>query len=163
MSVSSKLVGALLLSGVLAVSAVAPAVADHGQGSKRIRFVTLSATLEGENEVPGPGDTDGAGVAEINVAARSGVLCFGLAVEGIALPATGAHIHVGAAGVAGDIVVTLEPPTGFGSGAAGVSSGCLTKLDTSLLKAIVRHPEQYYVNVHNADFPAGAVRGQLSA
>ncbi|MBA3400981.1 MAG: CHRD domain-containing protein [Actinobacteria bacterium] len=27
---------------------------------------------------------------------------------------------------------------------------------------IIDHPEQYYVNVHNAPFPGGAVRGQLS-
>ncbi len=28
-------------------------------------------------------------------------------------------------------------------------------------KAICTHPGQYYVNVHTADYPAGAVRGQL--
>ena len=163
MSVSRKVIGALLLSGVLAVSAVAPAVAGHGHGNKKVRFVTLSATLEGENEIPGPGDADGTGVAEVNVAARSGALCFAIAVEGIGLPATAAHIHVGASGVAGDIVVTLEPPEAFGSGTTGVSAGCLTGLDTSLLRAIARNPSEYYVNVHNAEFPAGAVRGQLAA
>ncbi len=29
------------------------------------------------------------------------------------------------------------------------------------IKAIRTHPGQYYVNVHTADYPAGAVRGQL--
>jgi len=29
-------------------------------------------------------------------------------------------------------------------------------------KNILQHPEQYYVNVHNAEWPGGAVRGQLS-
>jgi hypothetical protein len=33
--------------------------------------------------------------------------------------------------------------------------------DRELLKAIASDPEDYYVNVHNADYPAGAVRGQL--
>lgn len=39
---------------------------------------------------------------------------------------------------------------------------CLTGLDKNLLKDILRNPESYYVNVHNAAFPNGAVRGQLA-
>jgi hypothetical protein len=166
MSASRKILGVVLLGGLIAASAVVPADAGHdhpGKGAKKVRFVTLTAQLEGETEVPGPGDADGTGVAEINVAPRSGVLCFAIAVEAIGLPATAAHIHAGAAGVAGDIVVTLEAPTGFGSGATGVSAGCLTKLSTALLRAIASSPGDYYVNVHNAEFPAGAVRGQLTA
>lgn len=164
MSTSRKIVGAVLLAGLLAATAVVPAVAGHGHHQNRqVRFVTLSASLTGANEVPGPGDTDGVGVAEVNVAARSGALCFAIAVEGIALPATAAHIHAAASGVAGDVVVTLEAPAGFGSGATGVSAGCLTKLDGSLLRDIAKNPDQYYVNVHNGDFPGGAIRGQLAA
>jgi hypothetical protein len=164
MSAIKKVGLAALLAGLVAVTAVVPAMADHGHKSdRRIRFATLSTTLNGANEVPGPGDTDGTGVAELNVAARNGVLCFSIAVEGITLPATAAHVHAGAAGVAGDVVVTLEAPTAFGSGAAGTSSGCVTKLSTKLLKDIVSNPSQYYVNVHNADFPNGAIRGQLAA
>jgi hypothetical protein len=159
-----KVVGVALLAGLVAGTAVVPAMAHHGhKGDQRIKFVTLSATLSGGNEVPGPGDTDGTGVAELNVAPRNGALCFSIAVEGITLPATAAHVHTGAAGVAGDVVVTLEPPMAFGSGVAGTSSGCVTKLSGSLLKDIVTNPSQYYVNVHNADFPNGAIRGQLAA
>ncbi len=164
MSTFRKVAGAGLLAGLVAVTAVVPAMADHGHKSDtKIRFVTLSATLNGASEVPGPADPDGTGVAEVDVAARNGVLCFSIAVEGIGLPATAAHVHAGAAGVAGDIVVPLEAPVAFGSGAAGVSSGCLTKLSSSLLKDIAKNPSQYYVNVHNAEFSAGAVRGQLAA
>jgi hypothetical protein len=75
-------------------------------------------------------------------------------VSGIA-PATAAHIHVGAAGVAGPVVVPLAPPT-------GTSSGCVTGVSPELIKAITQNPQNYYVNVHNAEFPAGALRGQLS-
>jgi CHRD domain len=52
-------------------------------------------------------------------------------------------------------VVPLTPPT------SGVSSGC-TSADPNLIKAIIQHPENYYVNVHTAEFPGGALRGQLS-
>jgi hypothetical protein len=77
-------------------------------------------------------------------------------VENITLPATAAHIHVGATGVAGPVVVALSAPD-----ASGHASGCATA-DHDLIKAIRQNPESYYVNVHNTDYPAGAVRGQLT-
>jgi CHRD domain len=46
--------------------------------------------------------------------------------------------------------------------AATVQRTCLSGLDKNLLKAIIRNPQDYYVNVHNAPFPNGAVRGQLA-
>jgi hypothetical protein len=73
-------------------------------------------------------------------------------VQGIA-PATAAHIHDDDFGVPGG-VVTLKAPT------KGASGGCTT-VGRSLVQDIADNPSGYYVNVHNADFPAGAVRGQL--
>lgn len=117
----------------------------------------LSTDLTGAAEVPGPGDADGTGIADITLNHGQGEVCFTLNVSGIALPAIGAHIHVGSSSVAGPIVVPLTPPDN-----TGVSTGCVAGVDRDLVKAIIQHPENYYVNVHNADFPAGAVRGQLS-
>jgi len=114
----------------------------------------FSTELTGAAEVPGPGDPDGSGSAHLTLNQGQGEVCFHLVVEGIA-PATAAHIHVGAAGVAGPVVVGLVPPTG------GESSGCVSA-DLELIKAIRQNPDGYYVNVHNPNFPAGAVRGQLS-
>ncbi|MGH2586768.1 MAG: CHRD domain-containing protein [Dehalococcoidia bacterium] len=113
----------------------------------------FTTALSGAAEVPGPGDPDGSGTASLRLNPGQGEVCFTLTVSGIA-PATAAHIHVAPAGVAGPIVVPLTPPT------SGSSSGCATA-DRTLIREIIRNPEAYYVNVHNADFPAGALRGQL--
>jgi len=66
-----------------------------------------------------------------------------------------AHIHKGAAGVNGPIVVTLNTPD-----KNGTSTAC-ADIDPALAKDILANPQGYYVNVHNADFPNGAARGQL--
>ena len=123
---------------------------EKDQGGRR-----LTATLTGPVEVPGPGDPDGRGRAVITLNQGQGEVCFELTVSNIA-PATAAHIHSGAAGVAGDVVVTLTPPPTNGS-----SKGCVSASE-DLIKEIRQNPANYYINVHNADFPDGAVRGQLS-
>jgi hypothetical protein len=114
----------------------------------------FSTTLTGAAEVPGPGDPDGSGEAHITLNQGRGLVCFQLSVADIA-PATAAHIHVGSAGVAGPVVIGLTAPT------SGSSTGCVSA-DPDLIKAIRQNPEEYYVNVHNTAFPAGAIRGQLS-
>lgn len=116
----------------------------------------LEAKLSGKTEVPGPGDPDGKGKAEITLKMEGHQVCWEIKVKKITLPAAAAHIHFGAKGVAGPVVVTLSPPN-----AKGVSSGCTT-VAHDLHMNLHMHPEQYYVNVHNSNFPGGAVRGQLS-
>jgi CHRD domain len=116
----------------------------------------LTTTLTGAAEVPGPGDPDGTGTATITVNLGQEEVCWEINAAGIVLPAAAAHIHVGAAGEAGPVVVPLSAPD-----AMGFSSGCAT-VDRDLAKAILKNPEDYYVNVHTSEFPAGAIRGQLS-
>lgn len=123
---------------------------EKDQGGRR-----LTATLTGATEVPGPGDPDGGGSAVITLNQGQNEVCFELTVSNIA-SATAAHIHSGAAGVAGDVVVTLTPPPTEGS-----SKGCVSAT-ADLIKEIRQNPANYYINVHNADFPNGAVRGQLA-
>jgi len=116
----------------------------------------FATNLTGAEEVPGPGDPDGNGTANLTLNQGQGEVCFAIEVQDIALPATGAHIHAAPAGIAGPVVVPLTPPD-----ESGTSSGCVAA-DRELIKAIRQNPEAYYVNVHTTDFPAGAVRGQLS-
>ncbi len=114
----------------------------------------LSANLSGANEVPNAGDPDGSGYVEMTLNQGQGTITYMLTVEDIQT-ATAAHIHVGAAGVAGPVVLGLTAP------ASGMSSGVI-EADKELIKAIRKNPEMYYVNVHNPTYPGGAVRGQLS-
>ena len=120
--------------------------ADHGGRE-------LTADMTGGAEAPAPGDPDGTGTAVLTVNAGRGQVCFELTVADID-PATAAHIHEAPAGEPGPVVVTLDAPTD------GMSAGCVTA-NRSVIRSILQSPEDFYVNVHNADFPGGAVRGQL--
>lgn len=114
----------------------------------------LTATLTGAAEVPGPGDADGTGTFKVTLNPGQNQICYELAVSNIAV-ATAAHIHTGAADVAGPVLVTLRTPSD------GPVKECLA-LDREKIKLIIKKAGDYYVNVHNAEFPGGAVRGQLS-
>jgi len=137
---------AALVAGLVALLALTSMAAAAG-GAKR------STSLSGAEEFP-PADPDGTGFALITLNAGQATVCWELTVSNIQ-PATAAHIHKAPAGVNGPVVVPLSPPT------TGSSSGC-TAADPALIADIIENPEEYYVNVHNAEFPGGAVRGQLS-
>jgi hypothetical protein len=124
------------------------------------RAVTLSTTLSGEEEVPGPGDADGTGKATIHLRPRAGRVCFNLSWSNIG-PPTAAHIHEAPAGEEGDVVVTLfSSETPLPDTITGVR-GCATDVSRELIDDIIENSDEYYVNVHNVEFPAGAIRGQL--
>ena len=116
--------------------------------------LTLTSTLTGYQAVPGPGDLDGTGTARARVDAERGQICWELNARGID-PATGAHIHRGMAGSVGPPVVPLTAP-----GASERSEGCAA-VAIELAREMIMTPHGFYVNVHNAAFPAGAIRGQL--
>ena len=115
---------------------------------------SLHAALMGTNEVPEPGDPDGSGTADVVLNSSDNTVCFEITVENIAEPG-GAHIHSGAAGTAGPPVVDFQ------IGEHGLS-GCVDA-DTATIEAIRATPSEYYVNVHNAEYGGGAIRGQLGS
>ena len=79
-------------------------------------------------------------------------LCYLLSAKKIGT-AVAAHLHRGRAGVDGAVVATLTAPTPASAGCATVSATLATNLRN--------HPARFYVNVHTAAFPAGAIRSQL--
>lgn len=137
---------------VLALLVSLSAVTFAQQGGQ-----TFTAQLMGGSaEVP-PGDPDGSGSASVTLNPDQGQVCFDLSWMNITLPAQAAHIHQGAAGVAGPVVVPF-----FTAPVQGNSASACVSADQAVIQAIMTNPANYYVNVHTTDFPAGAIRGQLS-
>jgi len=124
---------------------------DFPNGAIRAQLSTGAfAVANGASEFPGPGDADGLGMF---VLTSPGV--FSALEQNIASP-TASHIHRGAPGVEGPVVITLA-----NSYPGDRATGNLTA-DPALLAEINGNPAGFYFNIHNADFPNGAIRGQLS-
>jgi hypothetical protein len=145
--------------GAVALASGQPSSGSSSAAQEKRENRALFAVLTGRKEVDaegnrGVGDPDGRGSFSATVDGNQ--LCHGITVKNIDTPAA-AHIHKGRANQAGPVVVPLAHPS---SGDPGASSACAT-VDGALLQAILKNPHKYYVNVHNADFPGGAVRGQL--
>lgn len=143
---------------LLALSALAPALAGcattaSGAGAPTHTGTPLVATLDGKAEVPGPGDADGNGEFSGWFDPAKGQICYTLGTGSLATP-TMAHIHQGDAQMAGPVVVALQTPV------QNIADTC-TQAAPALISQIVANPSGYYVNVHTADFPKGAIRAQL--
>jgi len=120
--------------------------------------MTFTADLAGVTEGDNPGNPDGSGSATIVIDVAEGTACWELSAKDIG-PVLQSHIHVGAEGESGDVVVPLDV-----DGFDGTSEGCIEPMeDAAVLQEIVDDPAGYYVNLHTEDFPAGAIRGQLAA
>ena len=125
-----------------------------GVGTTGIALATeFPVALTGANEVPA-GDADGSGAAEIDIDDALNRICVQIEVSGIA-PATAAHIHRGAAGVNGPPVVNLDPPDDDQD-----EDDC-DMIGDALADEIQANPAGFYVNIHTAEHPGGAIRGQL--
>lgn len=138
-------------TGALALAlGIAGAAAAQDSGN----FAYVGASLFGENEVDHTGageEASGDFSAELDLA--KGRMCYLLEVDGLDT-FTAAHIHEAAPGKNGPPVAALEL-------AGDSGDDVCTDVDAELLKKIARSPERYYVNVHTAAFPEGAIRGQL--
>lgn len=139
-----------------AIAAVTVAASSHAKDPGASGGVKLSATLSGANEVnaqgaPNQGDPDGNGAFSGRLVPGQGQLCYTLSWSGIDAP-TMAHIHTGSAGTNGPVFVGLTDLT--------TGEHCIT-IDREKATALVAKSQDFYVNIHNAAFPGGAVRGQL--
>ena len=159
--------GTLGLAAGMAFGPLQSAQAGHAN-------TLLEAELKGGNEVSATGskrmagDPNGRGEAYVfGIDGDPTTLCYILEVDNIAEldQAPGgprmAHIHQGVAGTNGPVEVNLAFPQD------GQAADCLTEgetgkgLDPGEVQEILANPTGFYVNVHNSEYPSGAVRGQL--
>lgn len=148
----------LMLLTALALVAVPVALAakpttpgSNGTGGK-----ALVAKLTGANAHAHAGDH---GNVVVRLNAKTLKVCWSYSnlkltpLGAVSATPTASHIHTGAAGVNGDVLVPFGA-TSF------VRSGCTTTTK-AIIDGILANPGGYYVNVHNASYPGGAIRGQL--
>ena len=148
-----------LLALVAGASVIGTAAAQTPPSQGGRKFTT---TLNGAQECNAAGagnlgDPNGTGTAHVTVNIGQQRVCWDITVSNISAPQR-AHIHRGPAGGAGGIAV------GFFEAADPDLVGCTPTtqpVDRALLREILQHPERFYVNIHTADFTAGAIRGQL--
>lgn len=150
--------------GMVAFALLTPSLASGnarttigtGKAAAAVAKPFVAMLLGGAEEVPNPGDPDGTGAAAVTIDPATNEVCWDIRVANIAT-ATAAHIHRGARGASGPVVVdfasSLPNPT---------AAGCIMATP-GIAAEIVGNPAGFYVNVHTADFPGGAVRGQLAA
>jgi hypothetical protein len=141
----------------LGVAALALSMSVSAQrGSTDVFFAVLTGANElTEDGDRGAGDRNGRGTFSATIDGRQ--FCYGIQVKNIQDP-NASHIHRGTARQTGPIIQPLEAPN---AGDQGTSGGC-TRLSASLARSIRRNPRRFYVNVHNPDYPDGAVRGQVT-
>lgn len=132
----------VLLAGGLMLSA-GPALAAPSS----------SAKLNGSAEVGQPGDATATGSATVTADPASGQVCA--TVTSDLKGAVAMHIHKGAAGANGPVVVPLDPKK------INAGKACVTA--KSVAAQLAADPSGFYVNIHTATHPAGAIRGQLAA
>lgn len=162
----------LTVVGVGAGFAAGALFGPLGQADAGHANALLTADLDGRTEVATDatnnrvvGDPDGRGeVYVFGIDGDPATLCYVLTVDGIETAAA-AHIHEAAAGANGPVVANLAAP-GDGNAADCLTEGEAGKFPgnpTGIVAEILAHPADYYVNVHNATYPGGALRGQLVA
>jgi hypothetical protein len=143
----ARLVGIVVVGGAMLVVGVAFAASTT--------TYSYRATLNSKNEVPAPNaSAKAAGVFTATVTDKKGKasIRWTLTFRRLSGKAMAAHIHKGAAGVAGPVVVPLCGPCRNGQNARKA-------IDHDLAEALEKGG--YYVNVHTAKNAGGEIRGQL--
>ena len=137
--------------GILAAAAMAVIFTAAPAHAEKLLYV---ANLTAAEEVPNPGPEGAVGTARVNIDTADNQVCYQLSPGGLSESPSAAHIHQGAKGVAGPVVIDFMLP-------ANGLENCITG-DAAKVAAVVADPGAHYVNIHTPSFQAGAMRGQLA-
>jgi hypothetical protein len=148
--------------------ALATALAAIGTGAASAQ--TLTATLMGNEETPAALNTGAFGSAEVGVDAANREITVNLQIFNLPTGSAAGHIHAGARGTAGPVVIDFLFPTGrtgdftlnLRLGQANFRARPEIGINTidDAIQAILGG--NAYVNVHTTQYPGGEIRGQLT-
>lgn len=118
-------------------------------------LLTFNTTLSGASEVPANASTATGNVSgTYDKVTKQLLLTF--TFNGLTANASAAHLHKGAVGVNGPVQIGFSGVPSATSGSFTYIGTLTTTQETDLLAGL------YYANIHNASFPGGEIRGQLS-
>ena len=149
----------VLTAGVIALMA----------GAASAQTFTLTAQLNGANETPAALNTGAFGSATVTVDMNARTVTYKVDVFNLPSGVTASHIHVGAAGTGGPVVVNFAPPVpasnDFGFSGTVKDTEFVLRPDQGIRSADDMFQAilggNAYVNVHSSVNPAGEIRGQL--
>ena len=144
MKISRWFVLALAAVGILSVAAVALASSDK-------RPEKFKTSLDARQETPRPEGVPTRASGKFDAQLKGVALTWTLKFDHLTGKATAAHIHTGARGKAGPVLIPLCAP-------CATSVKGVAKLTAAQVKAL---DGKIYVNVHTVKNPAGEIRGQL--
>lgn len=145
----SSFIGFAMAFALLAVSSPTSAQDKKMKDKGMMKSHTMTIKITGGAEAPGPGDADGSGTAKLTFNHDKGQVCYTLTTKKTQT-VTAAHIHSGVIGESGPPKITLTP----------LMKGCVSA-EKEMIEDMMKNPANYYINVHTAEFPNGALRGQL--
>ena len=132
----------------LAASNEVPAITNAESTAAGQATVTMNVTRDASNNIT---------AATVDVSSTYSGFPAGAAI-------TAAHIHTGASGVAGGVLVPMVPSAGevtFPNGTGSFVRGGFPVTPVDVANQIIANPANFYFNVHTALNPGGAARGQL--
>jgi hypothetical protein len=160
--------GVLILAGCVLAAACGD---DDGPAAPSGAPVVFTAQLRPANEVPPVGNAEGGGSGAVQVtftptADGGATASFHVQLNGFPSGTTmvGAHIHPGASGVNGPVIVntgvTAASSVSLGEGITTFNADNIN-VAAATAQAIINNPGGYYFNVHSPLNPGGFARGQL--
>ena len=147
--------GSLARSSVIAIVMLSLAAGVAASNSNRLR-----ADLLGTNEVP-VADLDGRGKASVRLDVEGGEVCFDVSFKEVERQTAGTFTVAATGAIVVpffDLQNTPRDPRHDVLERTNGLRGCVDG-DPTILAAIKASPSDYYVNLHNARFPGGFVRG----